>query len=140
VGSPDPVSQFSGRRYIDLVSYDRNGKPKLTPVLSLEHGGLLYVRTGPTKWKVKRIRRNPRVRIVPCDSKGSPNGTWVEGRALIVEGKELEQATALFKEEFGAIGDLFRRVTYRLFRGEGPTTIIAIRFRPHGEPNASPFQ
>jgi uncharacterized protein len=56
------MEQFSGRRYINLESYKRNGEPKQTPVQSLEHDGLIYVRTDPTSWKVKRIRRNPHVR------------------------------------------------------------------------------
>jgi uncharacterized protein len=136
----DPIRQFSGRRYINLESYNKNGTPKLTPVLSLEHKGLLYVRTGPTKWKLRRIRRNPRVRVIPCDSKGRPNGSWVEGTALIVEGEELEQATALFREEFGAMGDLLRRVAYRLVRGEGPTAVISIRLIPLNGPGALPRQ
>jgi PPOX class probable F420-dependent enzyme len=131
VESPDPIRQFSGRRYINLESYDKNGEPKLTPVLSLEHEGMLYVRTGPTKWKVKRIRRNPRVRVVPCNQKGIPNGTWVDGEAGIVEGEELEQAITLFKKEYGTIGNLLRGVVYRLFRGERLTTIISIRLQPH---------
>jgi uncharacterized protein len=127
VESLDKNRQFAGRKYINLETYSKSGKPMLTPVLSLEHEGILYVRTGATKWKVKRIRRNPRVRVVPCDSKGRPDGTWVEGEARIVEGKEREQIMARFKEEFGTVGDLLRKAAYRLFRGEPMTTVISIR-------------
>lgn len=129
--SPDPIMQFSGRKYINLESYDKNAKPRRTPVLSLEHEGLLYARTGPTKWKVKRILRNPHVRVVPCDSKGNPNGRWVEGEARILEGEELKRALALFKKEFGPMGDRLRMATYRLIRGEGLTAVISIRLQPN---------
>ena len=124
--SPDPISQFSGRRYIILESYKKNGEPKLTPLESFEHDGLLYMRTGPKTWKVRRIRRNPHVCVVPCNQRGMPVGTWVEAEARIVEGEELEQAKALFKEEYGAIGNRLRRIAYRLFRGQSLTTVITI--------------
>jgi len=129
VESPDPISQFSGRRYIILESYKKNGEPKLTPLESFEHDGLLFMRTGPKTWKVRRIRRNPHVRVVPCNQRGMPVGTWVEAEARIVEGEELEQAKALFKEEFGAIGNRLRGAAYRLFRGQSLTTVITIRLQ-----------
>jgi len=129
VESPDPIRQFSGRRYIILESYKMNGEPKLTPLQSFEHDGLLYVRTGPRTWKVRRIRRNPHVRVVPCDQRGMPVGTWVEAEARIVEGEELEQAKSLFKEEYGATGNRLRGVAYMLFRGQRLTTVITIRLQ-----------
>jgi len=128
------LRQFSGRRYINLESYDTNGRPKLTPVLSLDSEGILYARTGPTKWKVKRIRANPRVRVVPCDSKGRITGTWVEGEAQILEGEALEQAMAKFRDEFGIVGNSLRLAAYRLFREEPMTTVISIRLQPNCVP------
>jgi hypothetical protein len=59
------MEQFAGQRYIKVETYKKDSDPKLTPVQSLEHSGLLYMRTGPATWKVKRIRRNPHVRAVP---------------------------------------------------------------------------
>jgi len=123
---PDLAKQFSGRRYINLESYKKNGEPKQTPVQSLEHGGLVYVRTDPNTWKVKRIRRNPHVRVVTSDRSGKPTGTWVEGEAHMLDGEERDQMLKVFKKEYGAIGYSMVNFVGRL-RGERLTAVMAIK-------------
>jgi PPOX class probable F420-dependent enzyme len=125
---PDAVRQFSGRRYVNLESYKKNGDPKLTPVQSIEVDGVVYFRTDSKTWKVKRIRRNPHVRIVPSDRNGKPTGTWVEGEAHILEGKENDRAMELFKKEYGAVGNSMVNFVGRL-RGERLTTIVSVNLR-----------
>ena len=123
--SSGPLSQFSGRRYINLESYKKSGEPKLTPVQSIEDNGVIYLRTGPKTWKVKRIQRNPHVRIVPSDRNGKPQGAWVEGEARVLEGEECASAMKLFRKEYGAFGNAMVNFVGRL-RGEELTTIISI--------------
>jgi uncharacterized protein len=126
-----PIEQFSGRRYIDLESYKKNGEPKQTPVQSLEHDGVIYVRTDPASWKVKRIKRNPSVRIVPCDRNGKPNGPWVEGEALMLEGEDKERILKVFRKEYGAIGYSMVGLVGRM-RGERQmTAVISIKLKPN---------
>jgi PPOX class probable F420-dependent enzyme len=128
MGRVDRIGQFSGRgKYVALESYKKSGEPKLTPVLGIESNGIIYFRTGARKWKVKRIRENPLVRLVPCDGRATPSGVWTDGEAHILEGKDREHAAKLFKKEFGEIGDLLRRAAYRLFRGEAMSQYVAIR-------------
>jgi PPOX class probable F420-dependent enzyme len=123
------VSQFSGRRYINLESYKKDGKPVLTPVQSIEENGLIYFRTGPKTWKVKRIRRNPHVRIVLSERNGKPTGAWVDGRAQVLEGEESDRVMALFKKEYGTVGNSLVNFVGRL-RGERLTTVISIELEP----------
>ena len=123
------MEQFTGRRYINLESYKKNGEPKMTPVQSLEHDGLIYVRTGPTTWKVKRIRRNPRVRVVPSDRSGKPIGAWVEGEAHMLEGDDRDRMLKVFRKEYGALGYSVVNLVGRL-RGEEMTAIISIKLLP----------
>jgi uncharacterized protein len=99
------VDEFSGRRYINLESYKKNGAPKLTPVQSLEHNGFIYLRTDPKTWKFKRIKNNPRVRIARSDRNGKPLGAWVEGTASIVDGEEKDRMQKVFRKEYGAMGN-----------------------------------
>jgi uncharacterized protein len=117
------IEQFSGRKYINLESYKKNGEPKATPVQSLEHEGLIYVRTDPTTWKIKRIRRNPHVRVVTSDRNGKPNGTWVDGEARILEGEEKDRIMEVFKKEYGSFGYSMVGFVGRL-RGEKQMTAI----------------
>jgi PPOX class probable F420-dependent enzyme len=125
----DSVAQFSGRRYINLESYKKDGRPALTPVQSIEENGLVYFRTGPKTWKVKRIQRNPQVRIVPSDRNGRPTGTWMDGRAQILEGQERDRIMQLFKREYGTVGNAMVNFVGRL-RGERLTTIILVELEP----------
>jgi uncharacterized protein len=125
----DPIAQFTGRRYINLESYNKAGEPKLTPVQSIEDNGLIYLRTDPRTWKVRRIRRNPNVRIVPSDRSGKPTGTWIKGDARILQGEESDRVMKLFKEEYGSIGNMLVGLVGRL-RGERLTTIILIKLQP----------
>jgi uncharacterized protein len=127
--------QFSGRRCINLESYKKNREPKLTPVQSLEHGGLIYVRTGATTWKVKRIRSNPNVRVVPSDRNGKPIGTWVQGEARMLEGEEKDGMLEVFRREYGAIGYSMIGFVARLRRERQMTAVISIMLRPRRPPN-----
>lgn len=124
------IEQFSGRRYINLESYKKNGEPKLTPVQSLEHEGTIYVRTDPTTWKVKRIRRNPHVRVVPSDRNGKQKGTWVDGEAHMLEGEEKDGMLKVFRKEYGALGYSMVGLVARI-RGERQmTAVVSISLQP----------
>jgi PPOX class probable F420-dependent enzyme len=117
---------FSGRRYISLESYDDEGKPRRTPVQSVEQRGTLYVRTDPRTWKVKRIRNDPRVRVALCDRLGKPVGEWLEGEAQILEGPARGDAAVALRREYGPLRNLMTVFVARL-RGEKLTTVLSIR-------------
>ena len=112
-----------------MESYKKDGEPKLTPVQSVMIDGVVYFRTGPETWKVKRIRRNPHVRVVPSDRSGKPKGTWVDGEAQILGEEENLRVMKLFEEEYGMIGNSLLNFVGRL-RGERLTTIISVTLQP----------
>ena len=121
----DFVKQFSGSRYVNLESYKSTGEPELTPVQSIELGGLLYLRTDPRSEKVKRIRENPKVRVVPCGRSGNPTGVWVGGEARVLEGEEFEKAAKLLKEKPRTLGNLLVN-TIAWVKRQKLTAIISI--------------
>ena len=123
------LEQFSGRRYISLESYKKNGEPKQTPVQSIEHDGLIYFRTDPATWKVKRIRKNPHIRVVPCDRSGKPMGTWVDGETHLLEGEEKDRMLKVFKKEYGTIGYSMVGFVGRMRGEKDMTTIISIKLQ-----------
>ncbi len=131
----NPVEQFSGRRYITVESYKKDGTPKLTPVQSIEDGGLVWFRTDPRTWKVKRIRRDAHVRIALSDRNGKPTGPWVDGDAHAVEGDEVVRIQKLFRKEYGAIGSAIVDRVARL-RGERLTAVISVKVRTQESPGA----
>ena len=72
------LTLFAGQRYLNLESFKRDGTPVQTPVWFAGAHGVLYVYTLTKAGKVKRIRRNPRIRLAPCTMRGTVTGPWVE--------------------------------------------------------------
>jgi uncharacterized protein len=80
---PGDFSHLRGRKYIDLVTYRKNGVGVHTPVWFAESNGGLYVFSTPRAGKLKRIRNNPRVEIAPSTIRGRPLGPYVTATARI---------------------------------------------------------
>jgi uncharacterized protein len=79
------LSPFTTQRYLNLESYKRDGTPVQTPVWFAEAHGVLSVSTLANAWKVRRIRRHPRIRIAPCPMRGKVIGPWVVADATHVD-------------------------------------------------------
>ncbi|MGW3014129.1 PPOX class F420-dependent oxidoreductase [Streptomyces sp. NPDC001219] len=76
--------------YVSLVTFRRNGTPVATPVWAVADGAELLVWTRDDSWKVKRLRRDTRVTVTPCDVRGRiAEGTpAVEGTGRLLEGAD----------------------------------------------------
>ena len=118
------LNQFDGRRYVSLETYRRNGAPVRTPVWFVEHNGELKFYTMAASGKVTRLRRDPRVRIAPCDRRGNVKGGWVDGTTRSLEGEEARQVHAMLNRKYGwqrGLINLLVRLRHR------PRTGYAIR-------------
>jgi PPOX class probable F420-dependent enzyme len=93
--------RFSEARYISLETYRKTGAPVLTTVWVVEDAGTVYVRTGAKSGKIKRIRRNPHVRIVPTSLRGKTLGEWEDGVARFVEPEQSGRVKELFRKKYG---------------------------------------
>jgi len=111
-----PGNQFEQQSYLNLETFRRSGQGVKTPVWFVQDGPSLYVRTGAESGKVKRVRNDGRVRVVPSDAMGAPRGEWVDGTARLVEAEEADRASRLAAHKYGAmkIGfDLMNRLQGR---------------------------
>jgi PPOX class probable F420-dependent enzyme len=95
------LAQFAKQQFINVETYRRNGQAVPTPVWFVEDQGTLYVRTVDGSGKVKRIRNNPRVRVMPCDMRGGPLGEWVESQARFADTAETKRVGQLFTRKYG---------------------------------------
>jgi PPOX class probable F420-dependent enzyme len=95
------AKQFSDARYISLETYRKSGDPVRTTVWVVEDAGVVYVRTSPRSGKVKRIRRDRRVRLVQTNLRGKVSGEWADGEAQLVEGEESGRVLELFRRKYG---------------------------------------
>src|SRR3989442_5521500 len=85
---PEALSRFDHEKVISLETYRRNGEPVRTPVWFLEENGILYVHTDDSTGKVKRIRRNPKVRVAPSHFRGKPKAEYIDARAKLETDRE----------------------------------------------------
>ena len=114
--STNNLGQFANQKYLNLETYRKTGKPVATPVWLAEANGTLYTYSLANAGKVKRIRNNPNVRIVPCDMRGKPKGEWVEAKARILDERGATLGHNLLIKKYGwmkRIGDVFSKLMQR---------------------------
>jgi hypothetical protein len=73
-----------------------------------ERDGVYYVYTLAHAGKAKRLRREPRCRVAPCDWRGALLDEWFDAGARIVEGQEAACGQQLLREKYWpwkSIGD-----------------------------------
>jgi len=116
--------------YVSLRSYKRDGSAVDTPVWAAPLDGTLVVFTLRDSFKVKRIRRDPRVMVAPCGVFGAVSGDWVDGTCRLVEDRDREaRAYGALDAKYGwqmRLGTFFRRV----FGGLEKRLILAITLSP----------
>src|SRR3954449_11980756 len=87
-GTARDFAGFSESEYAALVTFRRDGTAVPTPVwFALVDDRHFVARTEERTAKVRRIRRDPRARIFPCDPRGKPLGPGIEGTARILQAR-----------------------------------------------------
>lgn len=104
------VAEVAGCKRALLVTYRRDGTPVPTPVWAALAGGLLYVRSERSSGKVKRLRRDPRMLVVPCTVRGEPLGAPLEASARVLRSEQEPRAERALASRYGAGRELFERV------------------------------
>ena len=97
----DKLEQFSKQKYINLETYKRDSTSVKTPVWFVIDKGLVYIITRESTGKVKRLKNNQNVRVVPCSFKGEIKNEWVNGKAQKVTGSEADNIINLRKKKYG---------------------------------------
>ncbi len=95
-------TQFKNQKYINLETFRKNGKGVKTPVWFVEDGESFIIWTKANSWKVKRIRNNGAVKIVPSTANGEPIGEWVEAHATADTSPDtLTHVIKIMKKKYG---------------------------------------
>lgn len=136
------MEHFRGK-YLSLTSFRRDGSGVATPVWFVADNGHLVVETDAESYKVKRIRRDPHVRIAVCDARGRPRGEAVDAEARILPESERERVERLLARKYRidrfTVLPLYRlvmRLRGRATRGhEHP---VAIAITPSGKDETTP--
>ena len=111
-GTASDLSGLGGHEYAVLVTFRRDGTAVPTPVwFALLDDRRFVTATEERTAKVRRIRRNPRVRVFPSDPRGKPLGAGVEGTVRILEAaEERAAAEAALDRHYGRKRRIYERV------------------------------
>jgi PPOX class probable F420-dependent enzyme len=103
-----PLDQFSKKQYLNLETFRKNGDCMKTPVWFVQEGETIYVQTMANCGKVKRIRNNKRVNVVPCKMDGTPTGMWVPATAREITDAEIaKKVNHLLDKKYGLMKKMF---------------------------------
>lgn len=116
--------------YVSLLSFKRDGNGVPTPVWAAPLDGKLVVFTLKDSFKVKRIERNPRVRVAKCGMTGTLQGPWHDGACVLVtDPAHEERAYAALNAKYGwqmRLGTVMRS----LFGGLDKRCVLEITLSP----------
>ena len=93
---------------ISLITYTKKGDPIATPVWFVEKDEKIYFITVEKRYKLKRIRNNPNVRIAQCSFRGKVKGDYIEGDARILTKEESEPIKELFRKKYRTFKIMFK--------------------------------
>jgi|SRR5271165_3880003 len=107
-------------RYVNLITLKRDGSEVRTPIWVAPVDDKLYAISDGTTVKVKRLRRNARIRLAPCDARGKISGGWHEGSGRVVDDAALiAKANGALARKYGlqfAVLNLASRLFGRIRR------------------------
>lgn len=87
-------------RCVALTTYKKDGTPVTTPMWVAVDGHRILTTSDFDAWKLKRIQRDPRVRLAPCTIRGRVTGEFVDGLARVLSEAETAEAIAGKKRRY----------------------------------------
>jgi PPOX class probable F420-dependent enzyme len=111
-----PLDPYTTQWAVLLTSYRRDGMPVGTPVSLAVDGDRGFVRSPGTGYKVKRIRRDPRVEIAPCTPLGRPTGPPLAATARPLEGEEAKRAARALRRKHPILQGVLVPLAHRVLR------------------------
>jgi uncharacterized protein len=127
---PDLEARFPGK-YLSVTSFKRDGTPVATPVWFVIEDGRLLIYTDPESFKAKRIRRNPSVKVAPCNATGRLRGDPAPATAEFLPDDQKDHVMRLMARKY-RVDKILKLPFYNLvqrLRGKptsGPIVALAI--------------
>ena len=135
----EALAPLAHERYISITTFRRDGSPASTPVWVVsDDPHRLLVATGAKTWKVRRIERDPHVRVAGCSARGKVHGEVVEGTARLVDEEPLVRRLQYEKYGFQkrlleAVSRLYLRIARKPWPEEAFIEIVAAPEQPTPE-------
>lgn len=130
-GVADPVfARLAGAEFVALTTYRRSGEPVSTPMWVAPDGDELVFTTPSDSGKVKRLRRDPRVRVQVCSRRGRARAgaLGADGRASVAADEAaVTRGEAAMRAAYGRRYTGMLRAESLLTRGRRERTIVRVR-------------
>lgn len=120
-GAGELLDQVNAHTYVSLTTYRKNGTPVSTPVWIAREGDRLVVISVDNAGKVKRLARDPRVELRPCDVRGrvaDDAPTWTGSASVARDGSSVKEVKRAISQKYvlARLGNGMERVAGRLMR------------------------
>lgn len=128
MGDAAMTERLAAAKFVSLTTFKRNGDGVATPMWVGRDGDQLLIWTPADSWKVKRVRRDPRVRLVPCNRTGKtePGAVPADGTAVVVDdAAEVAAVADNLKRKYGMAFRVITAIEALVKRGR--QTRVALR-------------
>ncbi|KOS53132.1 PPOX class F420-dependent oxidoreductase [Rhodococcus rhodochrous] len=95
---------LAAAKYVLLTTFRRDGTPVPTAVWAAADADRLLVWTVTDSYKVRRLRRDPRITVAVCDARGTPRSDAVPGTATVLDAAGTERARGVIARKYGILG------------------------------------
>ncbi|MQY17232.1 PPOX class F420-dependent oxidoreductase [Nocardia macrotermitis] len=118
--------ELANGKYALLTSFKKDGTAVGAPVWLAPDGDRIVVWTYASSWKVKRIRRNPQVRLQSCDNRGRATSDEVlTGTAEVLDASGSERIRGIVGRKYGVIGTILIR-GHKLIKGSDGSVGLSV--------------
>ncbi|MCC6613715.1 MAG: pyridoxamine 5'-phosphate oxidase family protein [Anaerolineae bacterium] len=119
-----PFETLVNERFINLTTFRKNGAPVATPVTKLKlHEGKIYVVTGGTTGKMKRLRHTTRAQVAACKGNGQLTGATMDAEVRILSADETR---SLFEAKILGLNAIVRVFNFIRERRAGGNVYLEI--------------
>jgi PPOX class probable F420-dependent enzyme len=125
----DGPAGLGDQKFVSLTTFKRNGEAVASAMWIVGENEQLWAWTPADAWKVKRIRRNPRVTLTPCGRTGKvqAGAPVVEATAeVITDAAEVTRVESLIKAKYGLEFRLVTLIETIAARGRKPRFAVRI--------------
>lgn len=125
----DLARQIGAEKFVSLTTFKRDGSAVAGPMWIAPDGNDLVVWTPADSWKVKRLRRDPRVRLSPSNRTGkvAPDTPVLEANAVVIDDPhQVAQVEARIKAKYGIEFRVITLIETVLARGRKPRVAVRI--------------
>jgi PPOX class probable F420-dependent enzyme len=127
--SEDATAALGDEKFVSLTTFKRNGDAAAAPMWIVRDGQKLWAWTPADAWKVKRLRRDPRVRLAACSRTGKvpPGQPVYDGTAEVITDRgQVARTEALIKRKYGLEFRVVTLIEAIAARGRKPRFALCI--------------